>query len=483
MASVKPDRRTGIFQIRFRLGGTEVKRSLQTRDPLRAELLRAEVDIGLARIQEYGVAAREDTGLLRALLDGTFDSKTLQPMRFDQPPPDEIQIVPEDPSLAAASLTASFRPGLKPLEMVRRITDTPLVSEDETTHVEPVVPPAAPTVSEIFQNYRDSVPSTAKAKTTLSTERVHFRHFCRILGEDCKLSEVTVGRLQAYINARAQEKYRGRPIGADTIRKEIDTIRLVWNWAQKRGLAGPEPFDGLRFPRRDEKPRFLPFAEVEARLKKGGASDHDSLSDSIYLSYAEVTELIEHVRHSATEPLVLPLFAIPAFTGARRSEVLRSEVQDWDLDSGTVEIREKKRVQGRSLSYRNVPVREELKQIMQAYFDKHHSGGKYAIEKLPSSGARRGKPRAVTLKEASEYFRKTLEGSRWEILRGFHVFRHSLASNLASQGIDQRIIDEILGHQTDEMRQRYRHLFPQRVREAMESLTAQDAVATLSAPH
>jgi len=50
---------------------------------------------------------------------------------------------------------------------------------------------------------------------------------------------------------------------------------------------------------------------------------------------------------------------------------------------------------------------------------------------------------------------------------GFHSYRHSFASNLAAAGIDQRIIDEFMGHQTDEMRRRYRHLFPQAKRSAI----------------
>jgi integrase len=48
------------------------------------------------------------------------------------------------------------------------------------------------------------------------------------------------------------------------------------------------------------------------------------------------------------------------------------------------------------------------------------------------------------------------------VVRGFHVFRHSFASNLATEGVDQRFIDEWMGHQTEDMRKRYRHLFPKK---------------------
>src|SRR5207302_4370237 len=67
---------------------------------------------------------------------------------------------------------------------------------------------------------------------------------------------------------------------------------------------------------------------------------------------------------------------------------------------------------------------------------------------------------AVTRDEAHDHLKRTLAGSRWEVLRGYHVLRHSFISCLAAAGVDQRVIDEFVGHQTDEQRKRYRHLIP-----------------------
>ena len=44
---------------------------------------------------------------------------------------------------------------------------------------------------------------------------------------------------------------------------------------------------------------------------------------------------------------------------------------------------------------------------------------------------------------------------------------HSFASNCAAAGVDQRVIDEWMGHQTEEMVRRYRHLFPSQQRQAI----------------
>ncbi|APZ94894.1 hypothetical protein Fuma_04544 [Fuerstiella marisgermanici] len=49
--------------------------------------------------------------------------------------------------------------------------------------------------------------------------------------------------------------------------------------------------------------------------------------------------------------------------------------------------------------------------------------------------------------EASNFLNSVLSGSEWEPVRGWHVFRHSFISNCASQGVDQRFIDEWVGTQ------------------------------------
>src|SRR5205823_2040560 len=50
----------------------------------------------------------------------------------------------------------------------------------------------------------------------------------------------------------------------------------------------------------------------------------------------------------------------------------------------------------------------------------------------------------------------------------YHVLRHSFISALASEGVDQRVIDEVVGHQSEEQRRRYRHLYPEVMRAAIE---------------
>ena len=178
---------------------------------------------------------------------------------------------------------------------------------------------------------------------------------------------------------------------------------------------------------------------------------------------------MDHARAVARQPFVYPLFVFVAHTGARRSEILRSQIDDFDFDSRTVLIREKKKSREKAITYRRIPMTNLLAEAMREWFS-HHPGGQYTI--CEPAKILRGKVREVgvplTRSEAHDHFKRTLAGGKWTKLRGFHVFRHSFASNLAAAGVDQRIIDEWLGHQTDEMRRRYRHLFPNQQRQAID---------------
>jgi integrase len=71
-------------------------------------------------------------------------------------------------------------------------------------------------------------------------------------------------------------------------------------------------------------------------------------------------------------------------------------------------------------------------------------------------------PSPLTPSECHHHVKRVLRQSdRWAIIRGLHVFLHSMISCLAAAGVDQRIIDDIVGHTTEEMRRRYRHLTPE----------------------
>jgi integrase len=249
-----------------------------------------------------------------------------------------------------------------------------------------------------------------------------------------------------------------------TIRKEMSSFRAVWNWAKRAGhLSLPFPNGGLVYPKTDEKPPFQTWAEIERQIGRGGLQNAEQLDlwDCLFLTVPEVQEVLEHVRRQLLQPFVFPMFAFAAHTGARRSEIVRSRIADIDLEASTAIIREKKRNRGQR-TLRRVPISPFLADVLRSWLQKHPGGPDTFCQNLDVSRSKikRTGFGPLSRNEAVDHFERAVQGSKWEKLRGWHVFRHSFASNCAAKGVDQRLIDAWMGHQTEEMRKRYRHLIP-----------------------
>ena len=327
---------------------------------------------------------------------------------------------------------------------------------------------AAPAPRDIgFAAFRDEYLKTigngAVESNTLGTSRIHLAHLKETLGERFPMPELTHADLQRHVTRRAGSG----DVAAVTVKKEIDTLRSAWNWGRRMGYVKAEfPGAGLVYPKGKEPLPFMSWAEIERRVKAGG--DPDELWECLYLSESEIGKFLDFVEGRKAPAWVYPMCVMAAHTGARRSEMLRAERQDVDFETGVITIREKKRVRGKATT-RRVPMSSRLKAALAALpAENGRLFGKLSVQ-AAQKGFRRvvgkhyGKPKAAEdLAHA-----KTKNRSKWAVLRGYHVLRHSFISALANKGIDQRIIDELVGHQTEAMRRRYRHLYPQTVADAV----------------
>lgn len=321
------------------------------------------------------------------------------------------------------------------------------------------------TLDELFTLYQEKLPSGSMEENSKVTMRIHVAHLLRILGKTRVVEGLAGSDVQDYVNKRAREKFRGNPIQADTIKKEVATLRAIWNWAVEQGrLSGRAPTKGLKYDKRKSKLPFQTWAEIERKVGRGGLSTRErkELWASLFLDEVQVSEVLEHVKENATRPFVYPMFVFVAHTGARRSEMARSRVDDIDLERGLVRIREKKRDRSVEMTFRNVKMSPLLLETMKEWLSKNHPGGQYTFCQEANT--------RLTENEATHYFKSTLEDSKWKVVKGFHVFRHSFASNLARKGVDPRVIDKFMGHQTEEMRKRYSHMFPEQEELAIKKL-------------
>ncbi len=324
----------------------------------------------------------------------------------------------------------------------------------------------SPTIGTVFGTYAETLTPGSKELNSIDTEAIHGRHFKRVLGENRRFDTLEFDVLQQYVDKRAAEG-----VVRATIRKELSTLRMVWSWAFKRKHVASPPawkLSDLTLPKSREKPPFQTWDQITRKVDRGGlsAAQKAELWEALWLDQSQTVECLRWVREHARHPFLYPMFAFAAYTGARRSEMIRSERDDWDFDSGVVTLRQKKADKSKSFTRRTVPIHPDLAEAMRAWFA-DHPGGPWTLCMFD------GRP--VIPQTASEFLRTTLRGGKWEVLHGFHTFRHSLASNMASAGTDQRVINEILGHHTQEMERRYRHLLPHKQEHALNSLFRTEA--------
>ena len=310
--------------------------------------------------------------------------------------------------------------------------------------------PVSTLFSELRKRYLETVGNGAIEANTLNTTKIHLNHLAGTLGDDFAMDTLAHADLQCHIRRRQKDEVTGT-----TIKKEIDTFRAAWNWAFRTGITrGVFPSAGLVYPKGDDKLPFMTCEEIERRIKAGG--DADELWECLYLSHTEIDELLDHVQGRKISSWIYPAFVLAAHGGARRSEIMRASPQDVDLAGGFITIREKKRVKGRR-STRRVPLSNRLVEALRTSLADCDGVGL-----LFGPGAKIMSPQSM-----HKAFERAVKGGKWKEMRGWHVLRHSFISALASRGVDQRLIDEFVGHQTEDQRRRYRHLYPSTQQDAI----------------
>jgi integrase len=358
----------------------------------------------------------------------------------------------------------------------------PIASVNAPTHNGTPVPTAAPapiptpavlTLSDLFARYFTNLPDGGLEENTIRTMKIHQKQLEKRFGKGFLIGSLTLTDLQGYIERRARDPGRnGRKVTPITIKKAIITLRTVWNWGRQHGLIErPYPCRGLKYPKGTEKPPFMTFAEVERRAAKATPAEAADLWECVFLTLAEIDQVLAVVKERSRHTFLYPLFVFAAHTGARRSEMIRSVLTDLDFDSNLLTIHERKKSHDKRTT-RQVPMSPLLRDTLKAWLAEHPGGVSTFSQGV---GSRKGHVARIqctplTINEAHHHFRQSLQGTKWEKLHGWHVFRHSFCSNCAAKGIDQRIINAWVGHLSEDMVRRYRHLLPDQQQTAIQTV-------------
>ena len=331
-------------------------------------------------------------------------------------------------------------------------------------------PPPQTLLKQVFDKFFAAIPAGNLEESTLKGMHRHEGHLLRLLGAKYPLRNLSIDKLQTYVNRRANEKtHYGTPVQPNTIHKELVTLGTVWRWAERSSLvSGTFPRRGVRLPKSNELPPFQTWEEIERQINLGGLTDAEisTLWDALYLRRAEIDELLAHVKEHARQPFIYPMIVMAAHTGARRAELLRSRRSDFDFDGAMVTIREKKRVHGRNTT-RRVAMSPTLRAVMQQWIEHDHPGDAHTfrIGEPPSppqsdndpTGHPSPNPTADVvvakddligvLREENQFLRTTLESERARsdadknLMRELHVLLKNMQDRLLPDATNNPLID------------------------------------------
>ena len=169
-----------------------------------------------------------------------------------------------------------------------------------------------------------------------------------------------------------------------------------------------------------------------------------------FLTEEEHDRLLEAAR--LLSPQLHLAVVLSLATGARQSEIWGLRWKDTDLKEGYLTFEKTK-----NGDIRKVPVLGEALDLLRAYHSQHRIVGREELfpGRIKGQSLNLRKQWVAALKQAE------IEDFRW------HDLRHSCASFMVQNGLDLRLVAELLGHRTLQMSMRYSHLAKEHLKQAI----------------
>ncbi|MGD9958682.1 MAG: site-specific tyrosine recombinase XerD [Nocardioides sp.] len=256
------------------------------------------------------------------------------------------------------------------------------------------------------------------ADNTLTSYRRDLRRYLEHLaaqGVDSwdDVSEATVADFLMRLREGSAEH---PPLSSTSAARTVVAVRGFHKFAVRDGLTTRDPASGVKPPTPAKRlPKALPLSEVEAILEAAG-----SPGTTLALRDRALLEVLYG-------------------TGARISEAVGLDVDDLDLEEGTVLLR------GKGGKERLVPVGSFAREAVTTYLvrarpDLVAAGKGTPAMFLNARGGRLSRQSAWSvLVKAADRADVTADVSP-------HTLRHSFATHLLDGGADVRVVQELLGH-------------------------------------
>lgn len=233
-------------------------------------------------------------------------------------------------------------------------------------------------------------------------------------------SELSDGELRQYLLYLKNEK----KVAASTCNQVLSALKFLYRQTM-----------GQEFP-------ILDFVKPERRQKL-----------PVVLSRGEVKQILGYLRKVQYQVCLSTIYSC----GLRLKEGVSLQVKDIDSERMVVQVR-----QGKGGKDRYVPLPERTLAQLREYWLQHRDPvwlfpGGIAKQPMSDSGVQKA-------------FRGALQDSGITKAASVHTLRHSYATHLLEAGVDIRLIQQYLGHNSLASTYLYLHLTPQLQHEASETI-------------
>ena len=265
-----------------------------------------------------------------------------------------------------------------------------------------------------------------------------WRAFCA--GGDTDPRRVTADDLTSFLERlRAGKSPASKPFSPSSVARLVVSLRALYRFLLREGRVDTDPTAGLGVPKLPRSlPKAIPLEDVERLIE---------LPDTSPLGRRD-------------KALIEVLYG----TGLRISELAALDVDDIDLDGGTLLVRA-----GKGNRSRVVPVGRAARKAVADYLTVTRA-------ELVKKGSTRSSQDRSALFLNARGGRLSRQGC-WKILKGYartggmedkvspHTLRHSFATHMLDAGADIRAVQELLGHASLATTQVYTLVSDQRLRE------------------
>ncbi len=295
---------------------------------------------------------------------------------------------------------------------------------------------AAPTIRELATDYLERHAVLKKRPTSVRDDRSMLDRLILPKLGSRKVNAVTRRDIEGITNSLGTTPYTSNRVRA--LLSKMFSLAVGWGWRSDNPVVGVAPFPETareRWLRLDEIDRL--FAALDAHTNQ---------------SYANAIRLL-------------------LLTGARRSEVLRAEWTQFDLDNGLWTKPAHTTNQSR---LHHVPLSSDALTLLRAMRAATDGAPRYLFPGRPLRQVNKDRP----LQQGE----RPLQGIRrfWHEVRSaagldgvrLHDLRHTFASHIVSDGASLPIVGQLMGHTQAATTARYAHLAVEALRAASDAFGA-----------